>query len=107
MQVNALLVGAVAALAVALGLMLVRLLYGPTPYDRILAANSFGTKAVIFIGLSGFVFGRPDFLDVAIAYAIINFAATIALLKFFRYRSLQLSLCSHVGYEAEHGAQDG
>ncbi len=65
---------------------------GPTPYDRILSANSFGTKTVLFIGLIGFVFGRPDFLDIAIAYALINFVATIALMKFFRYRSLQASL---------------
>lgn len=86
------LAGALAALAVAMALMLVRVLAGPTTYDRILAGNSLGTKAVMFIGIAGFMFGRPDFLDIAIAYALINFVTTIALLKFFRYRSLQVSL---------------
>ena len=81
-----------AAIIVAMVLMLARALMGPSHYDRILAANSFGTKTVLFIALVGFVFGRPAFLDIAIAYALINFVTTIALMKFFRYRSLQASL---------------
>lgn len=73
-------------------LVLARALIGPTPYDRILAANSFGTKTVLLLGVIGFAFGRPAFLDIAIAYALINFVSTIALMKFFRYRSLQAPL---------------
>jgi multicomponent Na+:H+ antiporter subunit F len=86
------LIGAVAGLLVAMALTLVRALLGPTPYDRILAANAFGTKTVLVIAVIGFAIGRPAFLDIAIAYALINFVSTIALLKFFRYRSLQASL---------------
>ena len=86
------LTAALAGLMVAMALVLVRACLGPTPYDRILAANSFGTKTVLFIGLAGFLFGRPAFLDIAIAYALINFVSTIAMMKFFRYRSLQVSL---------------
>lgn len=80
------------ALFVAIALMLVRLFLGPTLYDRVLAVNSVGTKVVILLALLGFVMGRPDFLDIAILYALINFVATIAILKFFRYRSFQIPL---------------
>jgi multicomponent Na+:H+ antiporter subunit F len=86
------LLAAAIALMAAMALMLLRALMGPTAYDRILAVNSFGTKTVLFIGVIGFLFGRPHFLDVAIAYALINFVSTIALMKFFRYRSLQAPL---------------
>ena len=86
------LAAAVAGLLAALAMMLARALLGPTNYDRILAANSFGTKTVLLIAVLGFLFGRPEFLDIAIVYALINFITTIALLKLFRYRSLQASL---------------
>lgn len=86
------LVVAALGLILALALMLVRALLGPTLYDRVLAVNSFGTKTVVFLGLLGFVMGRPDFLDIALLYALINFVSTIAILKFFRYRSFQVAL---------------
>lgn len=77
-----------AGLIAAMALMIARAIVGPSHYDRILAANSFGTKTVLLIALIGFLFGRPAFLDIALVYALINFVATIALMKFFRYRSL-------------------
>ena len=81
---------AVAAIAifVAMLLVLVRLIKGPSLYDRVLAVNAFGTKTVLFIGVVGFLAGRPDFLDIALLYALINFVGTIAVLKFFRYRAI-------------------
>jgi multicomponent Na+:H+ antiporter subunit F len=86
----------VAALVLAMALMLVRALMGPHIYDRILAANSFGTKTVLVVAALGYLFGRPAFLDIAIAYAMINFVVTIALMKLFRYRSLHVSLAQNV-----------
>ncbi len=80
------------ALMVALALMLIRLLAGPTLYDRVLAVNSFGTKTVLLLALLGYIMGRPDFMDIALLYAMINFVATIAILKFFRYRSFQVPM---------------
>lgn len=77
-----------AGLLVAMSLMIARAIIGPSHYDRILAANSFGTKTLLLIALMGFLFGRPDFLDIALVYALINFVTTIALMKFFRYRTL-------------------
>ena len=76
------------ALLVAMLLTLLRLFMGPSLYDRTLALNAFGTKTVLLIGVLGFLAGRPDFLDIALVYALINFIGTIAILKFFRYRAL-------------------
>jgi multicomponent Na+:H+ antiporter subunit F len=88
-----LLVAGAAGLLIAMAMMIARAIIGPSHYDRILAANSFGTKTVLFLALIGFLFGRPAFLDIAIVYALINFVTTIALMKFFRYRSLAQPLC--------------
>ena len=76
------------ALFVAMALVLIRLFIGPDMYDRVLSMNAFGTQTVLFIGVIGFLMGRPDFLDIALLYALINFVGTIAILKFFRYRAL-------------------
>lgn len=76
------------ALMIAMALALCRALYGPTVYDRIIAINSFGTKTVLMIAVLGFLMGRPEFLDIAILYALINFIATVAVLKFFEYGNL-------------------
>lgn len=81
-------VAAAGALFVSMLLVIVRSFAGPTIYDRVLAVNSFGTLTVLLIGLLGFLTGRPDFMDIALLYALINFVGTIAVLKFLRYRSL-------------------
>ena len=75
---------AVAALLVTMLLALLRAAIGPTVYDRILAMNSFGTVTVLFIAVVGFLTGRPDFLDLALVYALINFIATLAVLKYLK-----------------------
>ncbi len=73
------------AILIAMTLILVRAFLGPTVFDRILAVNSFGTKTVLFIAVYGFLTGRPEFLDIALVYALINFIGTIAVLRFFEY----------------------
>jgi multicomponent Na+:H+ antiporter subunit F len=75
-------------LVVAMALALIRAYAGPSLYDRILAVNAFGTKTVLMIAALGFLMGRPEFLDIALVYALINFIGTIAVLKFFRYGDL-------------------
>lgn len=82
------LTGAAIAILVVMGLVLVRALRGPTVYDRILAVNMFGTKTVLLIALIAFISGRLDLLDIALAYALINFIGTIAVLRFFEYGDL-------------------
>ena len=76
---------------VAMLMALYRAFAGPSLFDRVLAVNSFGTKTVLLIGLLGFLADRPEFLDIALLYALVNFIGTIAVLKFFRYRNLGLS----------------
>jgi multicomponent Na+:H+ antiporter subunit F len=76
------------AVLVAMGLALTRALLGPTIYDRVLAVNTFGTKTVLLIAVLGFLTGRPDFLDISLIYALINFIGTIAVLKLLKYGDL-------------------
>ncbi len=76
------------AILVTMLLVLVRALKGPTVFDRILAVNCFGTLTVLLISVYGFLTDRPDFLDIALVYALINFIGVIAVSKFVRFRDL-------------------
>ncbi len=75
---------ATAALLVSLALLLARAVIGPTVFDRLLAANTMGTVTVLLLSVMGFLGGRPEFLDLAIVYGLLNVVGTIAVLKFFR-----------------------
>jgi len=86
------LIAATLAIFIAMFLAIIRGIVGPTLYDRILAVNMFGTKTVLLISLLGFVMGRPEFLDIAIVYALINFISVIGVLHYsdtneFRHHS--------------------
>ena len=74
------------AILVTMGLALIRAIVGPSVYDRVLALNMFGTKIVLLLAIIAFLSGRPDFLDLALAYALINFIGVLAVLEFFRSR---------------------
>ena len=75
------------AILVTMILALVRALRGPTVYDRVLAVNMFGTKTALLLSVVAFLYGRPDFLDLALAYALINFVGVLAVLEFFQKQS--------------------
>ncbi|MBI2587010.1 MAG: cation:proton antiporter [Rhodospirillales bacterium] len=77
----------VAAIAVLVTMVLTiyRAIKGPTVYDRILAVNAFGTLTVVLIAVYGFLSGRPEFLDLALVYALINFIGTIAVSKYVEF----------------------
>lgn len=81
---NLVLFSATVAVLVIMSLALVRAFVGPGIYDRILAVNMFGTKTVLFIALYGFLTERPEFLDIALIYALINFIGVIAVLNFVK-----------------------
>jgi len=85
--VNVFVVAMIAVLATMM-LALVRAILGPTVFDRVLAANMFGTKTVLLIAVSGFLTGRPEWLDLAILYALMNFTGMIALLRFSKFANL-------------------
>jgi multicomponent Na+:H+ antiporter subunit F len=87
------------ALLVTMLMSLIRALRGPTLYDRILAVNLFGTKTVLLIAVLGFLMGRPEWLDIAIGYALINFIGTIAVLRFIQRRDFSASVAPPVSNE--------
>ncbi len=79
---------ATVAILVSMAMLMVRATRGPTVYDRILALNSFGTKTVLLIAVLNFLTGRPEFLDLALVYAMMNFISTIAVTKYCRFDAL-------------------
>lgn len=85
------LTAALFAVLLTMALALARALLGPTVYDRILAVNMFGTKTVLIIAILAFLFDRMDVLDIALAYALINFIAIIAVLRFVEYGDMAVA----------------
>lgn len=79
---------AVLLLLATLVLLLVRVVKGPTVFDRLLATNTLGTTSVLLLAAIGFLTGRPDFLDLALVYGLLNIVGTIAVVKFFRHGRL-------------------
>ena len=77
---------ALLAVLVTVALYLLRAILGPTVYDRILALNALGTKTVLIVVLLGLLGGRSDYLDIALCYALINFVATLGMLKLVHLR---------------------
>ena len=75
------------AILITMALALVRAVMGPSVYDRVLAVNMFGTKTALLLSVVAFLYGRPDFLDLALAYALINFVGVLAVLEFFQKRA--------------------
>jgi len=76
------------ALLATLVLAMVRAALGPTVFDRAQAANTIGTIAMLLFAVLGFLNGRPEFLDLAIVYGLLNVIGTIAVLKYFRQGDL-------------------
>lgn len=79
------------ALLVTVILALVRASLGPTLFDRLQAANTIGTCAMLLLAVLGFLAGRPEFLDLALTYGLLNAIGTFAVLKFLRQGDLGMS----------------
>lgn len=79
---------AACALLITIALALTRAALGPTVFERLLAANTIGTCSMLLLAVMGFLTGRPDFLDLAIVYGLLNILGTIAVLKYFRHGNL-------------------
>lgn len=75
------------AILATMSLALARAVLGPSVYDRVLAVNMFGTKTALLLSVVAFLYGRPDFLDLALTYALINFVGVLAVLEFFQNRT--------------------
>ena len=82
---------AMVAILITMVLALARAATGPTVFDRLVAANMFGTKTILLIVVSGFLVGRPEWLDLALVYTLMSFITTIAVCRFARQGSLSAS----------------
>ena len=82
-------------LLLSMGIILIRALLGPSLFDRILAVNVFSTKTALLIAVYALIIDRPDILDIAIVYALINFIAVIAFLKLIVRGDLSASSPEH------------
>ena len=75
------------ALVLLMVLSLLRTVIGPTILDRILGGNVIGTKTTVLLLLIGLLYENlAMFVDIAIAYALLNFIATLGATKFFLHR---------------------
>ncbi len=79
---------ATAGVLLTMLLALLRAILGPSVYDRILAVNMFATKTMLLIAVSGFLAGRPEWLDLALLYGLISYVAVLAVLRFSKYGDL-------------------
>lgn len=84
----AMIVVAIIACGVSMLMAIIRAARGETAFDRLLAVNAVGTIIILGIALHGFVLGRPEFIDISILYAVINFIGTFAILKLFNTGTL-------------------
>lgn len=78
----------ICAVLLSMAVVAVRGYAGPTMFDRILAANLFGTYSVVLITLMGLLMQEPTYVDIALLYTLINFVTTIAFLKYFTHCNL-------------------
>ena len=68
-------------------LSLYRAVFGPTILDRLIGANAIGSKTVVLLILIGMLYERVDmFVDIALAYAMLNFIAVLAASRYFQKR---------------------
>lgn len=93
--------------SLALGFLVLLSLYraiaGPTVLDRILSVGVIGTKTTVVLVLMGIIYKRVDmFVDISIAYAMLNFIATLAAAKFFHSRK---SVIPGAKFYKERGAR--
>lgn len=96
---NNVLLGVGLAILVTMALAMIRGLKGPEIYDRVLAANIIGTKTVLLLAVVALLYDRPDFLDLALAYALINFIGILAILQFVQNREARR--------QSERAAEEG
>ncbi len=89
------LVAVALAILLSIGFALTRAFLGPGLFDRILAVNVVGSQTVLLIAVLGFIVGRPEFIDIAIVYALLNYIGVVAVLQFFEYGGFGTPTAEH------------
>ena len=74
-------------LCVLMLLPMVRAVIGPTVLDRLIGVNAIGSKTTTLLVIIGLIYQREDmFVDIALAYAFLNFIAVLAASRYFQKR---------------------
>jgi len=72
-------------LGIIMFLSLYRAVFGPTVLDRLIGVNAIGSKTTVMLILVGLLYNRVDmFVDIALAYALLNFIAVLAASRYFQ-----------------------
>ncbi len=70
-------------LTIIIAMPIIRVLKGPTLFDRLLATSAIATKTIVLIALIGYVYDSIDmFIDITLAYAILGFIGTLIIAKY-------------------------
>ena len=86
MNVITLIISVIAGTA---SLALYRVIFGPTPWDRLIAVNLISSKVVIIMVATAVFFERSIYMDVALVYAVIGFVSIIAISKFLEKEGME------------------
>lgn len=76
------LLAAAAVVVVTTILVVYRVAVGPTTYDRVIGVNLIGTSIVMVLVLLAAGLDRPEYLDIAIVYALLNFVLSLIVGRF-------------------------
>ncbi|WP_049889565.1 cation:proton antiporter [Natronolimnohabitans innermongolicus] len=79
---NTVMLAAAAIVVVLAAIVLYRVVAGPTTHDRVVAVNVIGTSIVIVLALLSAGLDRPEYLDIAIVYALLNFVLSLVVGRF-------------------------
>ena len=82
MEMESIFLGISVTIVLASVVSLYRGIEGPGVFNRIIAVNVIGTKTIVLLVLIGFIYGRPDFVDIALVYALLNFIMTVAAVRY-------------------------
>lgn len=84
---NMLFLGTALCICLLMLCSLYRAIFGPTVLDRLVGVNAIGSKTVVLLLLIGMIYGRVEmFVDIALAYALLNFIAVLAASRYFHKR---------------------
>lgn len=85
MNLEAFFIAMVVAILFLMLCNLYRVVAGPTVIDRMLGVNVIGIKTTVLIVLIGIIDGRVEmFIDITLAYALLNFITTLAAARFYQ-----------------------
>lgn len=103
---NACLIISIIVLMISMGLIIVRIVRGPSLPDRILGLDTLVTVSIGVIATFGIITGFPIYVDIAIALGLVGFLSTIALANFL-LRCGDVSLPAKEAKRAPEGQRHG